>query len=134
MMSAGSLQRPWTYSIVSGETVSGEKVDVRPARLTTPLYHRTWGLVNATVANGSFKLASVHPRNLELLQQAGGVENLPPGVLIPDLLQGWGKLYNDQFPENSPQRLKVIQLDLYRWDSGRYADYGTLVKTWRKEL
>jgi hypothetical protein len=134
MMAAGDLQRAWTYSIVSGETISGEKVDVRPAHLTTPLYDRTWGLVNATVVNGSFKLDSLHPSNAELLKQVGGIENLPPGVRIPELLQAWGKLYNAQLPENSRGRLKAIQLDLYRWDSGHYGDYGTLVKTWRKEL
>jgi hypothetical protein len=86
------------------------------------------------VDNRSFKLASIHPENEELIRRFGGVENLPPGVRLPDLLQAWGDLYNKQQPESSPQRLKAIRLDMYRWESGRYADYDKFIESWRKEL
>ena len=134
MMVAGDLRTHWPYYVVTGETLSGEKVDVRPPHLVNSLYHRTWTLVNHTAENRNFKLPSLHPLNAQLLTQMGGVDQLPPGVRMPELLQTWGKLYNDQLPATSPKRLKSIQIDMYRWDSGRYSDYATHIRSWRKEL
>ena len=134
MMAGGDLERGRSYCILRGETVSGETVDIRPIKLTNALYSRTWTMVNATIGNQSFKLASIHPDNEELVRQYGGIENLPPGVRLPDLLQTWGNLYNDQLPASSPQRLKAIRLDLYRWESGSYSDYDKFIESWRKEL
>jgi hypothetical protein len=90
--------------------------------------------VNATIDNQSFKLKSIHPQNEELIRQFGGVEKLPPGVRLTDLLQAWGSLYNERLPAGSPRRLKAIRLDMYRWESGRYSDYDKFVESWRKEL
>ena len=134
MMAGGDLERGRSYCILRGETVSGETIDIRPINLTNALYSRTWTMVNATIDNRSFKLTSIHPQNEELMRRFGGVENLPPGVLVPDLLQTWGDLYNKQQPESSPQRLKAIRLDMYRWESGRYSDYDKFIESWRKEL
>jgi hypothetical protein len=134
MMAGGDVERGRSYCILRGETISGETVDIRPIKLTNALYSRTWTMVNATIANQSFKLTSLHPDNEELIRRFGGVENLPPGVRLPDLLKAWGDLYNKQLPSSSPQRLKAIRLDLYRWESGRYSDYDKFVETWRKEL
>jgi hypothetical protein len=134
MMSGGDLERGRSYCILRGETFAGETVEIRPIKLTNALYSRTWTMVNATIGNQSFKLASIHPDNEELVRQFGGVENLPPGARLPDLLQAWGELYNKQQPDFSPQRLKAIRLDLYRWESGTYSDYDQFVETWRKEL
>lgn len=134
MMAGGDLERGRSYCILRGETVSGETIDIRPMNLTNALYSRTWTMVSATIDNRSFKLASIHPQNEQLISVFGGVENLPPGVRLPDLLQAWGDLYNKQQPESSPQRLKAIRLDMYRWESGRYADYDKFIESWRKEL
>ena len=134
MMAGGDLERGRSYCMLRGETVSGETIDIRPITLTNALYSRTWTMVNATIANQSFKLASIHPANEELLRRLGGVDNLPPGVRVPDLLQAWGDLYNKQQPASSPHRLKAIRLDMYRWESGRYADYDKFIESWRKEL
>ena len=134
MMAGGDLERGRSYCILRGETVSGETIDIRPINLTNALYSRTWTMVNATIDNRSFKLDSIHPQNEELIRRAGGVENLPPGARLPDLLQAWGNLYNKQQPDSSPQRLKAIRLDMYRWESGRYADYDKFIESWRKEL
>lgn len=134
MMAGGDLERGRTYCILRGETVSGETIEIRPIKLTNALYSRTWTMVSATIANQSFKLSSIHPENEELLRRFGGVENLPPGVRVPDLLQAWGDLYNKQFPASSPQRLKAIRLDMYRWESGSYSDYDKFIESWRKEL
>ena len=134
MMAGGDLERGRSYCILRGETVAGETVDIRPIKLTNALYSRTWTMVSATIANQSFNLASIHPENVELIRRFGGVENLPPGVRIPDLLQAWGDLYNKQFPAPSPQRLKAIRLDMYRWESGSYSDYDKFMESWRKEL
>jgi hypothetical protein len=134
MMAGGDLERGRSYCILRGETVSGETVDIRPIQLTNALYSRTWTMVNATIDNQSFKLKSIHPDNEEMLRRLGGIENLPPGARVPDLLQAWGELYNKHLPASSPQRLKAIRLDMYRWESGRYADYDKFIETWRKEF
>lgn len=134
MMAGGDLERGRSYCILRGETVSGETIDVRPIELTNALYSRTWTMVNATIANQSFTLPSVHPTNAELIQSVGGAENLPPGARIPDLLEAWGRLYNDRLPAFSPQRLKAIRLDMYRWQGGSYSNYDNFIESWRKEL
>ena len=134
MMAGGELQRGHTYFVLRGETVSGETVDIQAIDLTNALYSRNWTMVNATVMNGSFKLASLHPSNAALLTSLGGIENLPPGARVPDLLESWGQLYNRKQSASSPRRLKAIRLDMYRWEGGRYADYDKFIDSWRKEL
>jgi hypothetical protein len=134
MMAGGDLERGRSYCILRGETISGETIEITPINLTNALYSRTWTMVNATIDNQSFKLKSIHPQNEELIRQFGGVEKLPPGVRLTDLLETWGALYNKQLPASSSQRLKAIRLDMYRWESGRYSDYDKFVESWRKEL
>jgi hypothetical protein len=134
MMAGGDLERGRSYCILRGETVSGETIDIRPIELTNALYSRTWTMVNATIDNQAFKLKSIHPQNEELLRRFGGIENLPPGARVADLLHAWGDLYNKKQPDSSPQRLKAIRLDMYRWESGRYSDYDKFIESWRKEL
>lgn len=134
MMAGGELERGRSYCILRGETVAGETVDIRPVKLTNALYSRTWTMVNATIANQSFRLASVHPENVAMVHQAGGVEDLPPGARIPDLLATWGRLYNDRLTAASPHRLKAVRLDMYRWEGGSYSNYENLIGSWRKEL
>ena len=134
MMAGGDLERGRSFCILRGTTVSGETVDIRPINLTNALYSRTWTMVNATIDNQSFKLKSIHPQNEEMIRRFAGVENLPPGARLPDLLQAWGDLYNQQLPASSPQRLKLIELDMYRWESGVYSDYDKFIESWRKEL
>ena len=134
MMAGGDLERGRSYCMLRGETVSGETIDIPAINLTNALYSRTWTMVNATIDNQSFKLTSLEPQNEELLHRLGGVENLPPGARLPDLLQAWGNLYNQRLPASSALRLKAIRLDMYRWESGRYADYDKFIESWRKEL
>ena len=134
MMSGGMLERGRSYWILRGETMSGETIDVRPLSLTNALYARTWTMVNATVDNQSFKLPNPYHANAELMRQAGGLENLPPGARVPDLLRAWGDLYNEQLPASSPQRLKAIRLDMYRWEGGSFDNYDKLIESWRQEL
>jgi hypothetical protein len=134
MVAGGLLDRGRSYWILRGETVSGETVDVRPIKLTNAMYSRTWTMVNATVDNQSFKITSPHPANVEWLRQSGGLQNLPPGARLPDLLRAWGDLYNERLPASSPQRLKAIRLDMYRWEGGRYGDYDKFIESWRQEL
>jgi hypothetical protein len=130
MMAGGDLERGRSYCILRGETVSGETIEIRPIELTNGLYSRTWTMVNATIANQSFRLATIHPANA-----AGGtVENLPPGARIPDLLETWGRLYNERWPASSPQRLKSIRLDMYRWEGGTYSNYDNFIESWHKDL
>lgn len=133
MMSGGSLQRPWTYYLVRGETSSGVIIDLRPGNLTDGLSGRTWSLVAATVNNDSFKLLKPHPHNARILAESG-ISKLPRGILVPDLLQAWGDLYNSRLPASSPLRIKAVRIDVYRWESGRFEAYDTFVETWRQEL
>jgi hypothetical protein len=134
MMAGGLLERGRSYWILRGETVSGETIDIRPMSLTNALYARTWTMVNATVDNQSFKLANPYPANLQLMREAGGPEHLPPGARVPDLLRTWGDLYNERLPASSPQRLKGIRLDMYRWEGGSFANYDKFIETWRQDL
>ena len=134
MMAGGDLERGRSYCILRGETVSGETIDVAAIEISHTLYSRNWTMVNATIGNQAFKLKSIHPQNEEMLRRYGGIENLPPGARIPDLLQAWGNLYNQREPASSPRRLKAIRLDMYRWESGRYADYDHFIQSRRKEF
>jgi hypothetical protein len=134
MMAGGDLERGRSYCILRGETVSGQTVEVRPIKLTNALFSRTWTMVNATIANQSFKIVPVHPANRELLERVGGIEKLPPGARMPDLLETWGRLYNDRLPLSSPARLKSIRLDMYRWEGGTYSNYDNFIESWRKDL
>jgi hypothetical protein len=134
MMSGGSLERDWTYYIVRGETVTGEIVDINPTRLTNSLYGRTWSLVRAAVNNDAFRLDTPHPQNVQLLESVGGPSNLPEAARVGELLDAWGYLYNSKLPSSSPSRLKAVRIDVYRWDSKRFADFDRFVETWREEL
>lgn len=134
MMVGGELATTRSYCLLRGETVSGETIDIRPIELTNAMYGRNWSMVNATVFNQSFKLTSIHPDNALVLNQYGGIANLPDGARLPELLTAWGNIYNNQQPVDSPRRLKAIRIDMYRWASGRYADYETFVQSWRKAL
>lgn len=134
MVPGGSLQREWTYFVLRGETVGGETIELHPVELTDALSNCTWGMVRATVNNYSFHLRSPHPDNVRLLAAIGGVEKLPPGSRLPELLTAWGGLYNEQQPLASPQRLKAIRLDAYVWDGKAYSDYARFIQSWRQEL
>ena len=134
MMVGGDINVGRSYCVLRGETVSGETIEIRPIALTNATSGRTWSMVNATIDNQAFKLSSIHPANASLLDQVGGFDHLRPGARIPDLLNTWGTLYNDHLDPSSPNRLKAIHLDMYRWSSGRYADYATFITSWRKDL
>jgi len=134
MMAPGLLERGRTYWVLRGETVAGETIDIPPITLTNALYARTWTMVNATVDNQAFKIRNLHPANDMLLRESGGLEHLPPGARVPDLLRAWGNLYNERLDSSSPQRLKAIRLDMYRWEGGSYANYDNFIQTWRQEL
>jgi hypothetical protein len=134
MMSGGSLEREWTYFIVRGETVAGEIVDINPTSLTNGLYGRSWSLVRGAINNDAFNLDTLHPDNLLLLEAAGGSANLPRGARVDELLTAWGNLYNSKLSSSSPSRLKAVRIDVYRWESKRFADYDRFVETWQKEL
>lgn len=134
MMSGGSLQRPWTYYVVRGETTTGDLVDIHPPELIDALSGRTWSLARAAVENDAFKLKSPHPQNRALMLNNAAAESLPRGLRVPELLKIWGGLYNARLPQSSPARIKAVRLDEYRWDSGSYHTYGRLIESWRQEL
>ncbi|MGH9967407.1 MAG: hypothetical protein ACREBG_06190 [Pyrinomonadaceae bacterium] len=134
MMGGGNLQRGYTYYILRGETISGEVVDLAPIALTDGLSSRTWGLVAATVGNTSFQLRSIHPDNAALLAKAGDIANLPRAARLPELLRAWGRIYNSRLPAGTPNRLKAVRLDAYRWPGYQYSGYDNHIESWREEL
>ncbi len=123
-----------TYFILRGETVGGETIDIPPINLMGGMYGRTWWMAGATAANSSFKLGSLHPENARMLAEVGGVERLPRGARLPELIRVWGDIYNERQPAGSPRRLKAMRLDAYRWDGVRFDDYEQFVESWRAEL
>jgi hypothetical protein len=134
MMSGGNLQRGHRYFLLRGETVAGASVDIPSIELTDALSGRNWGLVVATVDNRAFQIRSLHPENAALLATAGELGNLPRAARIPELLRAWAEIYNSRFPASSPQRLKAIRLDAYRWIGQQYSDYDSFIESWRQEL
>lgn len=133
MMGGGDLQRGHRYFLLRGETISGEVVDIPAIKLADALSGRTWGLVIATVDNRAFQLRSLHPDNAALLATAD-IGRLQRAARLPELLRAWAKVYNSRLPPSSPQRLKAIRLDAYRWAGQRYSDYDTFIELWRQEL
>jgi hypothetical protein len=135
MMSVGGdLQTGWTYYIVRGETLRGEIIDLPPVDLTNGLSNVAWTLVPAVVENKSFTISSPHPANIALIAEAGGTEKLPPARRVDDLLRAWGSVYNSRLPPDSPQRLRAVRLEEYRWTGGAYRDYDKFMRSWRAEL
>lgn len=134
MMGGGDLQRGHRYFLLRGETVSGEVIDIPAIALTDALSGRNWGMVVATVDNRAFQRRSLHPDNASLLATAGDIGRLPRAARLPELLRAWGEIYNSRLAPSSPQRLKAIRLDTYRWIGQRYSDYDSFVESWRQEL
>jgi hypothetical protein len=134
MAGGGEVREGYAYFVVRGESASGELIDIRPARLTDALYARTWGLVEATARNGSFRLRRPHPANAAALREAGGFDKLPRGARVPELLRAWGEIYNESLPADSPRRLRAVRLDAYRWSGGRDTSRDELTESWSVEL
>jgi hypothetical protein len=134
MMAGGDPRKGTDYFVLRGETAAGETVDLPPAELTDGLSWRHWSLVSATVENKNFLIADPHPANAALAAGAGGVDKLPRGARLGELLRAWGECYNLRQPADSPRRLRAVRLDAYRWDGGEYKDFGRFVESWRAEL
>ncbi|MFN2529823.1 MAG: hypothetical protein ABR555_00850 [Pyrinomonadaceae bacterium] len=134
MMAGGDLQRGRSYYMLRGETIDGLTIDIPAIELTNAMYSRNWGMVNAVAGNESLKLKAPHPANQALIAAYGAVQNLPFGVRMPDLLQGWGEIYNNRQSPSSPLRLKAIRIDMYRWNGGSYSNFATPAYSWRQEL
>ncbi|MFN2483290.1 MAG: hypothetical protein ABR554_17660 [Pyrinomonadaceae bacterium] len=134
MAGGGEARDGYAYYVVRGVSVSGELVDIRPAELTDALYARTWGLVEATVRNGNFKLRRLHPDNAAALREAGGFDKLPRGARVPEMLRAWGEIYNEALAPGSPRRLRAVRLDAYRWAGGRDTSRDELTESWSVEL
>jgi hypothetical protein len=133
MVRSSPVQPPFTYYVLRGETDAGELIDVPADSFNDPMRSRRWGLVAATAENQSLKLQRPHPKNVALLSQVP-VDQPPEGVLMNDLLRVWGQTHNSIYPAGSPNHLKAVRLDAYRWDGSSYSDYRQFVRSWRAEL
>ena len=134
MMAAGNSRGEQTYYVLRGETLMGATIDLPAVDLTNALSNVAFGLVSATVDNKSFSIRSPHPANVNLLNNLGGEQDLPPAARLPDLLRSWGEIYNSRLPASSTKRLRAVRIDTYRWSGDAYSKYDTYVKTWRVEL
>ena len=133
MVRSNPVQSPYTYYLLYGETDGGDLIEIQSNSWTDPLRSRRWGLVAATANNQSLKLQSPHPENAALLSQYP-VEQLPEGALVNSLISIWGQDYNTSHPTGSPNHLRAIRLDAYRWDGVSYSNYRQFVRSWRAEL
>jgi hypothetical protein len=123
-----------TFYVLRGETVAGETVDVRAIEFTDAMSGRLWTMFGATVQNLSFKIPSPHPANAKLAAEAGGVDKLPAGARLPELLGAYGELYNARLPDGSTSRLRAVRLESYRWNGRIDSVSQDLAETWRHEL
>jgi len=134
MMAGGDVQAGYTYYVLRGELETGETISLPPVDLTNALSGRAWSLVDAAVANKSFTIRSPHPANITLINEAGGIQNLPPAARLSELLRAWGTIYNSQLPATSAQRLRAVRLEAYQWEAGSYANYDRFIQSWRVSL
>ena len=122
------------FYMLRGETLAGETIDLPPINLTNALSGRHWSLVSAAVENKSFKISSLHPENARLAAAYANADDLPRAARLEDLLRAWGLIYNSRLPGSSPQRLRAIRLDAYRWEGEIGGDSGHFVESWRALL
>lgn len=134
VMLPGETRRGHTYHLLRGETRAGETVDLSAFELTDALSGRHWSLFRATVDNAAFKIRRPHPSNVALMEEVGGVEQLPAGARLDELLRAYGDLYNSRLALDSPQRLSAVRLEEYNWGGAGFADYRTPVRSWRQQL
>ena len=112
----------------------GDVIDIPAIQVTDGLSGRNQMMVNYVVGNASFDVDSPHPANMLLASFYGGMENVPHGARVRDLLQAWGSSYNAQLSEDSPRRLSAIRLDEYEWPGGTFTHYRKFKRSWRTEL
>lgn len=134
MMAGGNLESGRTYYVLRGETSTGEIIDLPPMDITNALSGRTWSLVAATVKNRNFTNSKPHPANLALIASSGGLDKVPPAARLSELLRAWGDIHNSRLSPSSPQYLRAVRLEAFRWDGGNYGNYDRHVQTWRVEL
>lgn len=134
MSAAAGFGHARTFYVLRGETVTGETVDVRAIELTRAMSGRLWTMFGATVENLSVKIPSPHPANAKLAAEAGGVDNIPRGARLPELLRAYGELHNARLPEGSTSRLRAVRLESYRWNGESGSFSQELAETWRQEL
>jgi hypothetical protein len=133
MMAGGDLERGRSYCILRGETVSGETIEVRPIELTNALYSRTWTMVNATIANQSFRLLiNCAGERLNCFGVMGDVDKLPPGARISGSSQNVGSSLQRSSTRVVPA---TSESDPARYVSlGRWAqlipNYDNFIETW----
>ena len=122
------------YYILRGETEGGVTIDLPPINLTDALSGRHWGLVSATVEYRSFKIAVPHPQNARFAAAYASMDDVPRAARLESLLRAWGHIYNSRLPLSSPQRLRSVRLDAYRWEGEITADSGRFVESWKAVL
>lgn len=134
MLGLRDTQSGRDYYVLRGETLGGEIIDLPPIKLTNALTGRNWTLAGAAVENKSVKIRWPHPENIRLAAGYGGLDKLPRGTRLEELLRAWGAIYNSRLPASSNQRLRAVRLDAYRWEGGINGEYHRFVESWRAGL
>jgi hypothetical protein len=114
------------YFILRGVTRDGMEIDIPAVSITNGLSGRNHMNVAYVIGNASLRIDSPHPRNVPLADQIVMAER--PGLLIADLLRGWGDAFNARLPAGSSSRLNTIRLDEYRWAGGTYDSFHEFVQ------
>jgi hypothetical protein len=127
--------QPHQFYRLCGETISGELIEIPAIQITNGLTNRNHTLISALDQNLEFAIPSPHPKNVERIQQAGGLDRLREDFHVPDVLRAWGEAYNRGKPTGSAKRLRAIELRRYDWDVKNYSDYDKVNSlSWRVEL
>lgn len=127
---AGKLDDGRTYFVLLAKTKGGEWEELPPRSISQVLYARWHTLTNYTYLNEPFRISSPHPKNVKLMTEGGGLENVPTGARIPDLLRAWGKMANAKFGD----KFTAIKLEVRRWKGGSYDNYDEFQQQWEVEL
>jgi hypothetical protein len=128
------LAKGHTYYVLKGRTADGTWREIPPVRIMAALNGRHFMFASYTAANQPFLVESPHPENVRLMDRAGGVNRLPRGARMDDLLRALGTVYNQRLPPESQDRLTLIRMEERRWPGGHFGDYDRVVHLWETEL
>lgn len=128
---AVSLNAPTDYYVLKGEFADGMVRPISAIDLSGALTGRIHLMVDYVMSNSSLDLPSPHPRNVALIDSAGGPTSLAPGTRLPDLLRAWGAIYNRHHPGHP---VRAVVLEQLRWRGVTYSDFAMPVRTWRTAI
>jgi hypothetical protein len=130
----GEVEKGSTHYTLFARTPDGTWTEIPPVRITDGLNGRHFMFAHYADTNLSFQIESPHPNNVRLACESGGVDQLPRGARVPDLLRAWGATYNRRLPSDSPYRFTALRLEARRWPGGQYSNFDAADYAWEVEV